>query len=69
VLNKDQQILNIKFYKYMILLNIFNWAVNLTMNQEAVTPLQQSAEIKNFKRRAGMDLHLKCRKITDKIIL
>ena len=39
------------------------------MHEEAVTPLQQSEEIKNFKRRAGIDLHLKCRKIKDKIIL
>ena len=39
------------------------------MHEEAVTPLQHQAEIKNFKRRAGIDMHLKCRKIKDKITL
>ena len=34
------------FRKYLILLNIFNWRVNLTMHEEAVTPLQHRAEIK-----------------------
>ena len=41
LVNADAQILYISFCKYMILLNIFNWQVNLTMHEEAVTPLQQ----------------------------